>query len=414
MATFKTVLDTRVKKKDEKYNLAMRVSNGSDIMYINLQKMTVKQYEKVFVKKSMDLESIKFRETCDQYKSKCERIFNQVKPYDKSTFRKLFWEKETTESLLLKDLFEIFLTNYENIKLKTRTHFRGTLNVFETYQKGLSVLDITPAFLRKFEKSKIADGWSRATVDSNLRNLRRIINYFRNEVKLIPESYIYPFGKGSFSISSYFPAKIVLKESEIQAVTDMTEFDTPEQEYSRDVFLMSYYCNGCNFVDLLKMKWNQIIGDYILFMRKKTESTRKNNIKNIVVPLNENLKSLIDKVGDKTSPFLLGLMKEGYTESAFENKNHKIKQQINRNLTAISKKLNLSVPLNLSKARDCYASTLMRKKISRDEIGQMLGHSNAIVTEHYLSSIDAEKTFEINSVLLKKNKPGSGPEIQKM
>jgi tetratricopeptide (TPR) repeat protein len=31
---------------------------------------------------------------------------------------------------------------------------------------------------------------------------------------------------------------------------------------------------------------------------------------------------------------------------------------------------------------------------------EMLGHSNSIVTEHYLSSIDPERTFEINSVLL--------------
>ena len=60
----------------------------------------------------------------------------------------------------------------------------------------------------------------------------------------------------------------------------------------------------------------------------------------------------------------------------------------------------VSIPLNLSGARDCYASTLMRKGKSRDDIGQMLGHSNSIVTEHYLSSIDPERTFEINSVLL--------------
>jgi len=42
----------------------------------------------------------------------------------------------------------------------------------------------------------------------------------------------------------------------------------------------------------------------------------------------------------------------------------------------------------------------MRKGKSRDDIGQMLGHSNSIVTEHYLPSIDPERTFEINSALL--------------
>jgi hypothetical protein len=42
--------------------------------------------------------------------------------------------------------------------------------------------------------------------------------------------------------------------------------------------------------------------------------------------------------------------------------------------------------------RDCYASTLQRNKISRDDISQMLGHSNVVVTEHYLDGLDSEST----------------------
>jgi integrase len=164
--------------------------------------------------------------------------------------------------------------------------------------------------------------------------------------------------------------------------------------------LLLYYFNGANFADVLRVRWDQIQGDYIIFTRKKTETTRKNNKKDIVVPITPKLQKLIIKLGDRESPFILGLLKEGYEEATFENKNHKIKQQINRNLSIIAQKLNLSVPLNLSKARDCYATTLMRNGESRDNIGQMLGHSNSIVTEHYLRSLNAEKTFAINSSLL--------------
>ena len=71
MPTFKVVLDKRVQKKDEKYNLAIRVINGKDVMYLNLQKLTVKQYEQVFVKNAMDEKNIQFRATCDQYITKC-------------------------------------------------------------------------------------------------------------------------------------------------------------------------------------------------------------------------------------------------------------------------------------------------------------------------------------------------------
>ena len=67
-----------------------------------------------------------------------------------------------------------------------------------------------------------------------------------------------------------------------------------------------------------------------------------------------------------------------------------------------------------SMVRHCYTSALLRKGKSRDDIGQMPGHSNSIVTEHYLASIDAERTFKINAVLLKKNGPDIKPDHKKI
>ncbi len=67
---------------------------------------------------------------------------------------------------------------------------------------------------------------------------------------------------------------------------------------------MLYRCNEANFADLLRMEWGQINWDYIFFTRKKTENTRKNNKKPITVPLTEKLQDLIDKVGNKNSPFV--------------------------------------------------------------------------------------------------------------
>jgi integrase len=402
MATFVIVLDKRVKKKEGKYNFAIRVSYGSDIMYINLSKMTEAHYNKVFVKRSMDAESIQDREKCAQYISKCERIHSELKPFNKERFRSLFWERGTEKpnSLLLRDLFAYFIENNHSIKLKTKSLLKGTANVLEKYRKDVSVGDITPEFLRRFIKAKMDEHYSRATVDSHLRHLRRIINYFTNEVKTIPEQYKYPFGKSGCQISSYFPRKIVLSEKEINLIIDMTEFESPEEEYARDIFLMSYYCNGSNFVDLLRMRWGQISGTYITLIRKKTETTRKNNIKDIVIPIVPKLQVVLNRVGVKSSLYILGQIKEGYSESFFENRNHKLKRKINAYLSKIGKRLGLSTPLNYSKARDCYATTLMRNGIPIYDISEALGHSDIKTTIHYLASLDIERTFEINSCLL--------------
>ena len=120
----------------------------------------------------------------------------------------------------------------------------------------------------------------------------------------------------------------------------------------------------------------------------------------ITVPLTDKIKDSISWIGDKSSPFLLGLLTEGYDENTFKNRNHKVKKQINKSLRGIREQLKLSRPLNLSTARDCYASSLDRNNIPREKISQMLGHSNTIITEHYLDGLDPDSTFGINASIL--------------
>jgi len=402
MATFNIVLDKRTKLKEDKYNLAIRMVNGNDVMYINLQKMTESQYDKAFNIKAKDKESREFQDTCNGYISKCYKIFPELKPFNKDTFRKRFWErdKDKPKSLLLTDLFDYYMENKENIKPTTVDSLRYTRNRFENFKTGVNVGDVTVNFLKKFESNEISNINSQATIDHHMRNLRTIINYFTFINRVIPKEYEYPFGKGGFTISSYFPSKQVLKESEIKSVIDLNEFKSDEHKFARDVWVLLYRLNGANFADLLRLRWNQIDGDYIFFTRKKTESTRRNNKKRITVPLTDKLLDSISRVGDKSSPFVLGKLTEGYDEEAFKNRNHKIKQQFNQNLKDIKEHLKLSRPLQLGTARDCYACTLDRNNTPREKTSQMLGHSNTIITEHYLDGLDPDSTFGINSPIL--------------
>ncbi|MCX6224973.1 MAG: hypothetical protein NTV01_09560, partial [Bacteroidia bacterium] len=66
----------------------------------------------------------------------------------------------------------------------------------------------------------------------------------------------------------------------------------------------------------------------------------------------------------KDSPYLLGLLPENYSEQEHKNKRHKVRNLIRQELIEVSKKLNLSVPLQLKSARDCFATTLFRAGVS--------------------------------------------------
>jgi site-specific recombinase XerD len=69
-------------------------------------------------------------------------------------------------------------------------------------------------------------------------------------------------------------------------------------------------------------------------------------------------------------------------------------------LKGIRKKLDLSQPLNLGSARDCYANTLDKNNTDIKKISQMLGHSNVVITEHYLAGLNPDVTFGINDPIL--------------
>ncbi len=109
---------------------------------------------------------------------------------------------------------------------------------------------------------------------------------------------------------------------------------------------------------------------------------------------------MIEKIGDKNSPYILGLLVPADTEEDFKNKKDWQQQKQNRNLKFLTEKLNLSVPLKLKTARDSYATSLKRNNIPTSIIGEMLGHANSMVTEHYLASMDLDKLEDINKNIL--------------
>jgi len=403
MATFHLELDKRVKLKNDRYNLCVRLGMGNDIMYLKIVPITEDQFNKVFVKKVMDPKSIKFRDDCNQFLSKCETLYSEMILFNKGEYRRLVYGKDenigSKNTLLLEDLTKRYLGYNQRTKHKTKVMYQTAMNSLTEYKAGVVIQDITSDFLMDYEKSKREADYSPATISSYMRHLRSLINHFIFVEKILPKEYKYPFGKGGYTIKNYRKSKPVMSNAEIKKVVQFKKFENKEQEYARDIWLFLYRANGMNYADLIRLKWNNIKGKYIVFTRTKTENTRKNNVKDIVVPISPNLRKIIDKVGVKKSPFVLGILKEGYEEKTLANKKDWQQQKLNKCLKYISEKLKLSVDLRLKTSRDSYATTLKRSGKSRDEIGEMMGHSTSQVTEHYLASLDMDKTWEINEGL---------------
>tara|TARA_B110000977_G_scaffold194884_1_gene272310 strand:- start:19 stop:1299 length:1281 start_codon:yes stop_codon:yes gene_type:complete len=410
MATFNIRLDKRNKLKNDKFNLVIRVFNENTFVDLKVERLTQRQYYQIFIKNITDPTSVEFRRRANELKSFVEELYHQIGYLNKDRLREQFYNRSNRpkKSLLLKDLFEFHISNSKN-KRKTIKRFQYTMNVIEKFKPNLLATDITVDFLNEFERERLKSKITPATISGNLRDLRCVLNFFIHKEPLLPDNFQYPFGKGGYSIKSSFSTKKVLSMEEINKILNFTSADK-ELIYARDIWELLYRCNGINFIDAFLMKWDYIQGDYIVFYRRKTETTRRNNLKPIEVPVDPSIQSIIEKWGDKNSSYVFGLMKEEKDETYLYNKVAKLKKRINKSLKVVTTILELSLPLTTKTARETYATTLLRGGVSKDEIGEMLGHSNSIVTEHYLAGLEKEKKKKINSVLPQRHTDKNPPQ----
>jgi integrase len=408
MATINIRLDKRGNRPDKhgRFNLSVIVQHQGEVLYLNVDKLTEQQYNHVFVKRSLDEKSKEYRLRCDEFLEKAEKVFARVIPFDRQQFREEFFKEEVVEPVVkgiptemtYYEMAEYFREN-KRLKPASKNRMKTARNQLEKFKPGLTYKDIAVNFLHDFEYEVSKRGGSPATISGYMTDIRTVINYHRNITKFIPQDYEYPFGAGGYGIKTYFPSKVVLRAEEIQAIAELTEFETKEQEWARDIWLFLYRCNGINFVDLLVMRWDHIKGGSFRFYRTKTKTTRRSNIKPIVAPITDKLQEVLDKIGVKDSPFIIGKMKDGYSDTTLSNKSHKLCGEINKELKYVTQKLDLSLNLVLDIARDSYATTLNRNGRSINHIAEHLGHATTVVTQHYVGQLTVEQSLEINSCL---------------
>jgi integrase len=419
MATFNVKLDKRKGrgKEGRKFPLSLIVVDGRDVLYISLgPSLTEDEYQKVFGRKSLSVATEPLKKACQDKVQKAKMIYSYMGLRPFPEFRKLLSDKDVTDkaSLLrggcsLDELYHAYVDEKlknNQIGISTRDGYFYSLRRLKCFKDDVDLEHINAEFLTSFEKwflniKREVNGKeksnSAASVGNVLRSLRAVIKYAMRK-DLTPSGYKYPFLE--YSIKSYRPPKYVLSNSEIQKVIDL-EIKEPDLNYARNIWVALYRMNGINYIDLLQFRWNQVSNGYLQFIRTKTKRTRKNNIRPIVIQLSEKISETLEKIGCKESPFILGLLTEGYTETYLNNKCAKEKKKINKKLRVISDKLNLSVTLCISEGRNAYANTLKRANINVLAVAEKMGHASPeTVSKWYFDSFDQDTLDAVNEFIL--------------
>jgi len=397
--------DTRSKLLDGNYPIKLTVYYGRQKKrYKTPFKATQEVYDRLLANRLRDDSTKQLKRQTVSWLDKQTLIAESIVPFTFTDFENILHaEKTKSRKIQLHDgVNSIYDKHIQSLndegRISTANSYQDSLTSILSYKKNLKVSQITPDFLKGYEKWMTDNGRSLTTVGMYLRALRTIFNIaIENEVI---DASKYPFKK--YTIPA--PQKIsrTLKKEEIKLIINYTA-KRDADAIALDYWVFSFISNGMNFKDIALLKYGNINGDFIEFRRAKTKRTTKNNSLPIMVPLDESLLDIIRKRGNKSKKkedYIFPIFKHGLTPKQEYVRNKTFIRNTNKRLARVGKELGLSLKVTSYVARHCFATIQKNNNAPLAYISEALGHSNLKTTQNYFGRFEDEGLKVFHSGLM--------------
>ncbi len=397
--------DTRSKLLDGNYPIKLTVYYGRQKKrYKTPFKATQEVYDRLLANRLRDESTKQLKRQTVSWLDKQTLIAEGIVPFTFTDFENVFYaEKTQSRKIQLNDgVNSIYEKHIQSLndegRISTARAYNDSLTSILSYKKNLKVSQITPDFLKGYEKWMIDNGRSLTTVGMYVRALRTIFNIaIENEVI---DASKYPFKK--YTIPS--PQKIsrTLKKEEIKQIINYTA-KRDADAVALDYWVFSFISNGMNFKDIALLKYGNINGDFLEFRRAKTKRTTNNNSLPIMVPLDENLSYIINKRGNKSKKkedYIFPILKHGLTPQQEYDHIKTFVRNTNKRLTRVGIELGLSLKVTSYVARHCFATIQKNNNAPLAYISEALGHSNLKTTQNYFGRFEDEGLKVFHSGLM--------------
>lgn len=310
-------------------------------------------------------------------------------------------EEFTVEDILTQNAFgtgksQFYLLRYINAQIERKQELKkvGMAAAYKSTRSSLakfigrpdvrmSEVDLT--FVRRYEDFLYSNGASGNTVSYYLRNLRSLYN------QAVTDGY-HPRGEYPFAKAQTRPAKTVkraLSRTDMQNLADLNLENEPELEFTRDLYLFSFYAQGMAFVDIVLLKKTDICNGVLTYSRHKS----KQLIRIVVTP---QMQGVIDKYNTENEylfPIISGEYASGY------QKYRLALGRINRHLKKIAVVADIKVPLTTYTARHTWATLARDYGVPISVISAGLGHTSEEMTRVYLKDFDVSMLNQVNSIV---------------
>lgn len=406
------ILDTRrelqdktnpVKGRAKVYPVKLRLTFHGERRLFGLDYyLTKADFNKVMGPKARDqFKDLKLKLTEKEKAAKA--LIDSMPVFSFDLFKKRFFDAVDYTNLF--EALKYWIKKYEEQgRPGTASTFSNTLKSWENFYKRstLPFSSITPKLLNEYELWMRSDmKKSITTVAIYMRNVRRMFNLAINSGQVKRE--FYPFGDPENELYKIPEAPNIKKALQKSDIARIFKYETlegsPEQLY-RDLWIFSYLCNGMNLADILRLKYKNIDGGTIVFIRHKTAHSRKNIP--VLVEAIPQIMEIIERWGNKPAvadTYVFNVLNSGLTPSDELAKVKQCTKQMNKYIGRIAKAVGIKDKVTSYSARHSFATVLKLSGENVAYISEALGHSNQKTTENYLKSFGRDRRIKAAKTL---------------
>lgn len=274
-------------------------------------------------------------------------------------------------------------------QIRTSETYTSTLNNFKKFLDGEDIMldSITGEVIENYEAWNRQRGVTANTISFYMRILRAVYNR-AVEQEIIENRN--PFRRVYTGVDKTVKRALPLKV--ISKIKSMDLSLSPELDFARDMFILSFMLRGMSFIDMAFLKKTDLKNGAVTYRRKKTGQQ-------LIIEWTAEMQLILDKYPENGTDYLLPIIRNPGTNERWIY--HKVGYNINHNLKTIAKMLGISISLTLYVARHSWASAAKSKGVPISVISEGMGHESELTTQIYLASLDTSVVDKANSLIIK-------------
>ena len=399
-ATTTIIQDLRHEKKDGTFPVKLRVTfQRKNKKYATGLSLTEDDYKKSRGDRARG-EHKENSKKMNAVQDKADDIIEQLSSFSFHQFEELMLEKKTQSDNVYAAFEKAIKEIREEGRIQTANGYRASMNSLKSYKKKLTFEGIDKKFLNGYHAWMLEENKSLTSIGMYLRNLRTLFNT-AIYLKVVRQE-LYPFTKRTYQIPQGRNVKKALSLPDLKKIYNYGGKGEPDTKVkAKDMWIFSYLCNGMNVKDMCLLKYENVKGDRIEYIRAKTARTRKIK-KPIVVVVTDDVQAIIDRWGNKDRSdenYVFPVLPFNPTPQQVTARVRQFTKTVNKYIKIVTLELGIKDHVTTYSARHTYATNYLKAGGTISELSVEMNHSSLDVTVGYVDSIDDGRRVKLTNKL---------------